>query len=287
MVIAVSALAEARDRWEGCVVLECPLSPLSAKPVEELNELARVALSIVRAGGKVVVVGSEGDDRCLFIASALSQALNCPPPLGPLSPVQELALAWHSRLTTVLGVEDVHLLYELGRQYDFGAGLEHASTVANIGLDILQSVADRATLVERDLKTVYAAGLLHDVGRFFSEYRHEEVGVRIMSEHSKALGEAFDTPLLLFCIRHHRRHTEPRRDLLAREVGERGVVAAAAIRLADAFTNAYGKEEYWGARREGDKLVFPARFVNEQRFRSKARLLERVTGLEVELRASD
>lgn len=269
----------------GVAVLEYPLQPLTARPVEELNELARVALGVIRAGAKVMVHGSsEADDRCSFVASALAEALGCAAPQqqAPLSRVQELALAWYSRLLRLLGVELLHRLYEVGKVYEFGAGLEHASTVANVSLDLAQALS---SFEGRDLRTLYAAGLLHDIGRYFTERGHEEVGVKLLSEHAGFLAREFDYELLTFCVRHHRRHTDPERDPAAERLGERGLLAAAVVRLADAFTNAYEKEEYWGVRVEGKALEVAARRVNKRRFKSKAELLEKISGLEVELSA--
>jgi len=277
-----SGYREAAGRL-GVAVLEYPLQPLAAKPVEELNELARVALGVVRAGARVMVHGSgESDDRCSFVASALAEALGCaaPPQQAPLSRVQELALAWYSRLLRLLGVELLHGLYEVGRVYDFGSGLEHASTVANVGLDLAQALPGFS---ESDLRTVYAAGLLHDIGRYFTERGHEEVGVKLLGEHAGFLAREFDYELLAFCVRHHRRHTDPERDPAAGKLGERGLLAAAAVRLADSFTNVYEKEEYWGVRVEGGALKVVARRANKRRFEAKAELLEKISGLKVEL----
>ena len=266
----------------GVAVLEYPLQPLAARPVEELNELVRVALGVVRSGARVMVHGSsEVDDRRFFVASALAEALGCAAPQqAPLSRVQELALAWYSRLLRLLGVEQLHGLYEVGRLYEFGAGLEHASTVANVSLDLAQALPGFG---EGDLRTVYAAGLLHDVGRYFTERGHEEVGVKLLSEHADPLSREFDYELLTFCVRHHRRHTDPERDPAAERLGEKGLLAAAVVRLADAFTNVYEKEEYWGVRVEGGTLEVVARRANKRRFEGKAELLEKISGLRVEL----
>jgi len=271
----------------GVVVLDYLLQPLAARPVEELNELARVVIGVVRTGSKVLVHGSsESDDRCCFVASALAEALGCSAPQSaPLSPVQELALSWYSRLVNLLGVELLHKLYEVGKLYDFGSGLDHASTVANVSLDLAQALLPLGGLEPGDLRTVYAAGLLHDVGRYFTEREHEEVGVKVLSEHADFLAREFDYDLLTFCIRHHRRHTDPESDPALGHLGERGLLAAAVVRLADSFTNVYEREEYWGVRVEENVLSVVARRANKRRFEGKGELLEKVKGLKVELAA--
>lgn len=269
----------------GMAVLDYPLQPLAARPVEELNELARVAMGVARAGAKVLIHGlSESDDRCCFVASALAEALGCSAPqLAPLSPVQELALSWYSRLIRLLGVERLHELYEVGRVYDFGSGLEHASTVANVSLDLAQALQPLDGLEPSDLRTVYAAGLLHDIGRYFTEKAHEEVGVKVLNEHADFLAREFDYDLLTFCIRHHRRHTDPENDPALEKLGRKGLLAAAVVRLADSFTNVYEREEYWGVRVGEGTLAVVARRANKRRFEGKAKLLEKVKEIKVEL----
>lgn len=268
----------------GVAVIDFILQPFSARPVEELNELALLGRAILRAKGRIMVQGPrESDDRSCFLASVLAIAwgldviFTC-----PLSPVQELTLSWYSRLLQLMDVEKVHKLFELGRPYDFGSGLEHASTVAHVSLDIATALAEEIGFTKRELSTLYAAALLHDIGRYFSERGHEEISARIVSSHASKLDEDLDLPLLLFCIRHHRRHTEPRKDPEIEKLGEKSLILASVLRLADAFTDVYDKEEYWGARGFGKGVVIVARFVNKHRFESKAKLLEEI-GIKVGL----
>lgn len=268
----------------GVAIIDFVLQSLSTRPVEEINELAFIGRAILRAEGRVLVQGSqESDDRSCFLANALAVAWGLDSTFTcPLSPVQELALSWYARLLQLLDTEKIHKLFELGKLYDFGSGLEHASTVAHISLDIATALTEGNGFTKRELATLYAAAFLHDIGRYFSERGHEEVSAHIVGSHASKLEEDFDIPLLLFCIRHHRRHTEPRKDPEMEKLGEKSLRLAAILRLADAFTNVYDKEEYWGARGSGEGVMIVARFVNKQRFESKAKLLEEI-GIKVEL----
>lgn len=267
----------------GGAVIDYPLRQLSARPPEELNELAIAAARVKRAGGRVLIVGlGEEDDRSCLLANALSIALEGRSAFPcPLSRAQELVLSWYARLREAVGVDQLHRLFEVGRTYEFGSGLEHASTVANVSLDLAQALAGAATA--RDLKSLYAAGLLHDIGRFVSERNHEEVGVRMLSVHKDALAGDFDVELVSFCIRHHRRHTNPASDPAAESLGKRALLLAAIVRLADAFTSVYEKEDYWGVHLSEGELTVVARYVNRDRFESKGRMLEEVAGVKVAL----
>ncbi|RLE69111.1 MAG: hypothetical protein DRJ43_04460 [Thermoprotei archaeon] len=270
----------------GVEVVEHPIQPLSFRPVEEVNSLVYRILGVVSVGRRVMVHAGNGDGRCGTFLMMTLTALGVPDPSevvgsvgGPESLVQEHAVAWYARLLDLLGVEKLYSLYEIGRQYEFGAGLEHASTVANLSLDFAEALKPRVEFDERLLASVYVAGLLHDVGRFFSERRHEEIGVRIVMGSARVLEEVADLNLVVFGVRHHRRHTKPSKDPLLNVVGDEGLHLAAIVRLADAFTNVYGKEEYWGVHLEDESLVVRARFVNKRRFEEKGKLLREVVGV--------
>lgn len=271
---------EARER--GVIVLEYPIQPLSIRPVEEVNEVVRSILQVISSGGKVLIHGGGViDDRCLALANMILAARGeeARSIEGPQSLIQELAASWYSRLLDLVGIEEVHILYEIGSKYEFGAGLEHASTVANISLDIAEALKSRTDLTRSDLLAAYVSGLFHDVGRFYSERRHEETGVEMLKTHVKALSRIADLELVEFCMRHHRRYTRPHEDPLLERVGEKGLQLAAMVRLADSFTSVYGREEYWGAYLQNDELVVVARFVNKHRFGEKGKLLEKVLGV--------
>ncbi|MEM0226323.1 MAG: HD domain-containing protein [Thermofilaceae archaeon] len=271
--------------FEGAVTLEYPLSQLTSRPPEELNELALTALRFAKAGSRVIIVGlGEDDDRPCYLANALLVALKGQPLLQcSLSRAQEQTLNWYARLKELIGLEQLHALFGVGKAYEFGSGLEHASTVANISLDLAQAVS-RGTLTHRYLKSLYVAGLLHDIGRFVSERGHEEIGVRMLMAHKDALPGDVDVDLISFCIRHHRRHTNPENDPAVESLGENGLILAAVVRLADAFTNVYEKEDYWGVYLSEDGIAVVARRVNKERFESKGKLLEKITGVKVTLR---
>ncbi len=274
------------DKQAGVPVIEFPLPPSGVRPVEELNELALIVKSITKGGYNVLVQGfGDFDSRAYLVASAVLAALNADVELpGPLTLTQDLAVAWYRRLVNEIGVEVVHQLYEIGKLYEFGAGIEHASTVANLSLDLATALGELLKPGGEELRALYAAGLLHDLGRFFAEYKHEETGIGILERHAGTLSAIVDLKLAMFLIKHHRRRSNPEQDPLYADFGRGGLLLAAILRLADSFTNVYGKEEYWGASLEADKLVVTARGVDRHRLESKGKLLEEVTGLSLELR---
>lgn len=270
----------------GVPVIEFILPPSGVRPVEELNELALVVKPIVKSDHNILIQGSgDLDNRSYLIAGIALMALNVNSTLpGPLTLTQDLALTWYSRLVSKMGMEVVHQLYELGKLYEFGAGVEHASTVANLSLDLLTALGELFKPEDEELKALYAAGLLHDLGRFFAEYKHEETGVRILEHHVETLSTIVDPKLTVFLVKHHRRRSNPEQDPLYTDFGKDGLLLTAILRLADSFTNIYGKEEYWGTALETNKLLVTARGVDKHRFESKGKLLEETTGLSLELK---
>lgn len=273
-------------RQAGVPVIEFSLPPSGVRPVEELNELALVVKSIVKSGRNVLIQGlGDFDNRIYLVAGIALTALNVNAELpGPLTLAQDLAITWYGRLVSKVGIEVVHQLYELGKLYEFGAGVEHASTVANLSLDLLTALEELFKPGDEELRTLYAAGLLHDLGRFFAEYKHEDTGVGILEQHVGTLSTIVDPKLAVFLVKHHRRRSNPEQDPLYADFGKDGLLLTAILRLADSFTNIYGKEEYWGASLEANKLVVTARGVDKHRFESKGKLLEEATGLSLELK---
>lgn len=203
---------------------------------------------------------------------------------GPLTLTQDLAITWCRRLVSKVSAEVVHQLYEIGKLYEFGAGIGHASTVANLPLDLTAALGGLFKPGDGELSAPYAAGLLHDLGRFFAEYRHEETGIGILECHAGTLSAIVDLKLTMFLVKHYRRRSNPGQDPLYADFGGESVLLAAILRLADSLINVYGKEGCWGASLEADKLVVTARGVGKHRFGSKGKPLEGDAGLSLELR---
>lgn len=164
---------------------------------------------------------------------------------------------------------------------------DHASTVAGVALDVLEAVADRFGLGAMELKTAYAAGLLHDAGRVLgSESIHHEVG----AEFAKRLEEVkscCDPELVAKAVFHHRRGTDLLGDRELREMGLGAQLVAATVRLGDAVQSAYeGEGCYAGVELRGSQLVllltgYALACVNPNRLKEKAEAFSKLSGLEV------
>ncbi len=83
---------------------------------------------------------------------------------GPESNIQLNSLRWFYISSRLMEYRFQEEIYEIGEKYDFGASILHASTVANIALDIAYSMANFYGFSREDLLTLYISSLLHDIG---------------------------------------------------------------------------------------------------------------------------
>ena len=202
---------------------------------------------------------------------------------GPQSAVQEVAFRWFSRLAKIRRREALVELLKFTAERFFGAGVEHASTVANISLDVLEVLEEKYEVSEKDKAAAYVGGLLHDIAKKQDDARHHVLGAEIAKK-LDIVDELADRNLVSKVILHHRRKTDMLGDEELVSLGEGAVLSAAAVRLADAFKSAYiGEGTYWRTTLKDDVLSVAGIPSSVNRFKEKSEALSRFTGLKVEL----
>ncbi|MEM1509332.1 MAG: HD domain-containing protein [Thermofilaceae archaeon] len=289
----------------GVEKLEYPIPDFSYRAFEGvLVDVVLPVLERIKMGDGVLVHCRGGIGRsgvtvamliCLRDNLSKEEVLNRMRRLGFMgeTPSQTLALRWFfraQRLTNVQWISKVvkHLKREgVGALRYWTAYGDHASTVAGVALDILEAVEDTFKLNASDLRNAYAAGLLHDVGRVFGEdEQHHETGA-VFALNLKEVKECCNLEVVAKAIFHHRRQTDLLGDKSLRELGEAAQLVAAAIRLGDAFENAYKWEGvYIGSEKKGSKLILllnsdAYNCVNQAYLKAKAEAFTKLTGLKV------
>lgn len=193
---------------------------------------------------------------------------------------QALAVRWFYRVKGLLDVGFLErLLLELEDE-GYWKFLDHASSVAGVALDVLESLSGIYGFDRRDYVNAYLAGLLHDVGRVLGpEERHHEVGAEWVKSNPLLRGVC-DVDIVSFAVYHHRRKTRLTEDPRIERLGVKAGVIAAAVRLGDAFKNAYaGEGTYVGTELRGSRLVIVInghlnKSVDKRRIEEKAKALE-------------
>lgn len=280
---------------EGVEVLEYPIPDFYFNPPEDVafNVLEPVRRWLEESDRSVLVhcvggIGRSGTLVAMLLVYALGYdadgALDRVEELGggPESHVQLNSFRWLVRNLSLLGRNGLLAVYREGRRYDFGAGIRHASTVANIAVDVLEALRPTLGLKTDTITAAYVAGMMHDIGRSRTSNGHHGAGAELVLK-MRILRELADLRLVSRLVYHHRRHTDPLSDKELARWGEDAVIAAAAIRLADAFYDAYGFEEaYSQVEAVEGRLVVRGVPLSAKRLQEKAELLEKVTGLKVE-----
>jgi len=289
----------------GVEKLEYPIPDFSYKAFEGvLADVVLPALERLRRGEGVLIhcrggIGRSGVTVGMLLAlrddlveKGLLQRLRRLGYVGETAS-QNLALRWFLRARRLVEVKWIAAMVKrmkgLGRppcSYWELYG-DHASTIAGIALDALEAVTDRFGLSAMELRSAYAAGLLHDAGRVLGPASsHHELGAEL----AKGLEEVkscCDPELVAKAIFHHRRGTDLLGDEELREMGLGAQLVAAAVRLGDAFNSAYeGEGCYAGAELRSSELVllltgYQLGCVDLERLRGKAEAFGKLAGLEV------
>lgn len=255
-------------------VLAYPIEDFGFRPPEDVHfHVLNPVLRVVQGGGLVLIhcgagIGRSGTAVAMYLmlrhGLGVEQALSRVKSLGggPESYIQLLALEWYGRALSLLGPSGLDTVLEIGYNYDFGGGIDHASTVANIACDI----ASLPGFNKKMLAELYIAGLLHDIGRAVaSDYEHHVKSAEIVMELKNAVERYGDPEAIAFLVRNHRTETDPRRDPLANKLGQDHVLLASILRLADAFADIYGEEEYLGVKLKNKRIAIKTSRVDATR----------------------
>lgn len=272
-------------------VLAYPIEDFGFRPPEDVHfHVLNHVLRVVQGGGLVLVhceggIGRSGTVVAMYLmlrhGLGVEQALSRVKSLGggPESDIQLLALEWYGRALSLLGSSGLDTVLGIGYNYDFGGGVDHASTVANIACDIASQLGfDKKMLAE-----LYIAGLLHDIGRAVaSDDKHHVKSAEIVMELKDAVGRYGDPEAIAFLVRNHRTETDPRRDPLANKLGQDYILLASILRLADAFTDIYNEEGYLGVELRDRRIAIKASRADATRVETKAQILKGL-GYNIEL----
>lgn len=300
-------LTERECRYElppGIEKLEYPIPDFSFKPIEDvLVDVVLPVLERLKNGEKVLIHCRGGIGRS-GVAVAMVLGLRTGLPGGEVkqrlarlgfvgeTPSQSLAFRWFFRARDLAGVnlmaELVSRLKKVRRgslSYWVAYG-NHASTVANVALDVLEAIAHRFSVSKKDLVNAYAAGLLHDIGRVLAgEEDHHAAGAELARQLWESLRH-WDKDVVSKAVYHHRRATNLLGDPELRSLGLNAQLVAAAVRLADAFDDVYAGEGYYlGTELRGRDLVLLLSAESlkalSDRLSEKAGAFSKLTGLTV------
>lgn len=205
---------------------------------------------------------------------------------------QLLAFRWFYRARDFVGVDLIARLVNRLKGVRRGAfsywsayGV-HASTVAGIALDALEAIADRFSVSQRDLLNAYVSGIIHDVGWVLaSGGEHPSVGADFALKLWE-IERAWDDEVVSKAVYYHEGEANPLTDSRLRELGFSAQLVTAAVRLADAFDNAYKDEGFfYGAELRGSELVLllnpQAWALPVERLMRRAETFVSLTGLNV------
>ena len=285
---------------EGIEYINYEIPDFSFSPVEDVYyKVIMPAVEKLRGCDKILVHCRGGVGRSGTTIAMILQVYEKLDPIkalreveyrggGPQTPVQDLAYRWFSRIYGLLG-DNIAVLYRDGERFGFGWGIDHASTVANISLDILEAVSSIARTSRQAYKDAYVAGLLHDIGRVHGSFDHNVSGSRMVYE-LESVKRIARADVVAKAIYHHRRSTDFFGDEELAGMGEEAQVVVAAVRAADAIKNAYFEDGlYYGLELEGDELVVKGSMFLEIMFKDfieKSEPLRRLLGVNVVFRKS-
>ncbi|MEM1631269.1 MAG: HD domain-containing protein [Thermofilum sp.] len=291
---------------QGVEKLEYPIPDFSFKAFEDV--LVGVALPVLerlKQGERVLVHCRGGIGRSGVVVSMIlglrsgASAGEVKEKLARLgfqgeTLSQQLAFRWFFRARDLIGPGWIAAVVkklknvggERGGSY-WATYAAHASTVANVALDVLETISDSYGLSKAELRSAYAAGLLHDVGRVLASSENHHAAGALFAAEMPEVRSCCNPLLVAKAVLHHRRATDLLGDVELRRMGTAAQLVAAAVRLADAFNSVYeGEGLYRGVELRGSRLVFQLEWSliarAGGRLSEKARTFTALTGLEVE-----
>ena len=200
---------------------------------------------------------------------------------GPQSNIQRLVFNWFSRNLEMFGKENLLKMIRHGYQNDLSKTIGHASTVANISVDLLGTLSTRYTISNDYLKTAYVSGLFHDIAKHIDEKGHHELAAKMVLGWD-FIKEFSDILLVSKAIYYHRGNTSLLEDKELKEMGLGSMITAAVVRLADSFGDIYsGNEVYSGAQITDDKLLINGIPRSMKRLTEKSKPLKILLNLDI------
>ena len=286
-------------KGQGASVITYPIDDMCFSPIEEIH--VRILNVIQRNRGRKVFVhcyagiGRSGTLVSMYLirkGMSYEAAYNkvkelCP--LWPESRIQSIAPKWYERLLKKIGPDVIEACYVEGNRYLFGGSLGHASTVANIALDILEEYV-RMHLVQGEgwkWKVVYIAGMLHDIGRYDSSGEiHHIRSAQIVEDLStlKNILSGKELEIVKYLIMTHRARVDPVKCPQFKLIPSKteALFLSSCVRIADAFHDVYTVDFYEGCRLERDVLVIHADEYMRGRIANKSRILKDI-GIRTEI----
>ncbi len=285
---------------EGAHVIVYPIEELSFAPVEEVHFRILSKIQAEREGKTFIHcyagIGRSGTLVCMYLikkgidydTAFMRVKTLCP--LWPESYIQLVVPRWYNRLLEKVGIDVMKACFEEGSKFSFGTSLEHASTVANIALDILETFI-KARLIEIsgwEWKVTYAAGILHDVGRYDARDEVHHIRSIEIIESMKSLRKIFrgiEREILKLLVVSHRASVDPRSDAKFRLIPDetKAIILTSCIKIADAFLDVYKIDIYSGCRMSKGKLVIYTNDYIKGRVMKKSQIL-RSMGIDVTTR---
>ncbi len=281
----------------GVEYLHVPIKDFRAP---SLIELYTIVSWIVERKGKVLIHCLSGKGRSGTVASAylmysyrlpLEEALNRVrnKVSGAVETLeQEAVLEAYELMIKNFSDNQMKTLIDIGRRYDWGRGVKHASRVCQLTLKLWKALRTYLDLSINTIIPLGAAALLHDVGVALEEPHHVHSYTILMQQ--KELEDAFGSDLhkiIALLAKHHRNKTDPRTDPECKEFDDLITKLVAILRVADGLDYQLDQAVVDVSTVFGSELFLVKAFcigdceVSINKARKKAKLLSDVLGKDV------